>query len=122
MRTRGASRRSRRIRTLRSGPDRNETRSQIHNRRRNEKRRDPPRAMFQKRPVFALNHFERSDTAADVNTNVFGRLRRYLELGRFEGILSRANGKLNKPPHFLDFFLIDELTRLEPLNLSRDRA
>ena len=68
--------------------------------------------------IFAFDDFERTDTAADVDTDRFRRFRRDLEPGRFQSILSCANGKLNKPTHLLDFFLLDELAGIKNLDLA----
>jgi hypothetical protein len=78
--------------------------------------------MFQESTILTLNHFERTDTAPDIDADRLRRFRRDLEPGRFQGVLSCANSELNKPPHLLDFFLVDELTRIETPDFACNSA
>ena len=81
-----------------------------------------PRSVFQQRLVLALDHLEPADAAADIDADFLGDLRRHLQSGILQGEIRRRDGELDKPPHLLDFFLLDILARIEILDLSRNPA
>ena len=74
--------------------------------------------MFEERLIFPLNHFEPADTAADVDTDTFGIFFRDFQAGLRHRIVSGGDRHLDKSPHLLDFFFLDELARIENLNLA----
>ena len=78
--------------------------------------------MFQQRLVFALDHFEPADAAADVDAHLFGDFRRTLQAGALEGEIRRRDGELDEPPHLLDFFFFDIIGRVEALDFSGNPA
>ena len=108
--------------SARAAADGNVTRCQVNNGGRDEKRRDAPRALFQQDLVFALDHLEPADAAADIHAHLFADVRGHLEAGIGEGEIRRRDGELDEPPHLLDLFFFDIGGRIEAFHLARNTA
>ena len=73
--------------------------------------------------MFPLDHLESADAAADIDAGTFGFFaRRNLESGTLEREIRRRDGQVDEPPHFLDFFFLDVVGRIEALDLAGDAA
>ena len=86
----------------------------------NEERRDPARAALDEGQVLALDGAEaadaRGDEHADAGRDVLGHRHRRI----VHGVLGRGDRELDEDVHLLDVFLVDELQRIEVLDLARD--
>src|SRR5215471_15952303 len=78
--------------------------------------------MLQKSLVFALDYFESTDTAANVDAHFFGAFGGNLQAGIGKGEIRRRDGELDESPHLLDLFFLDVERGVEPLHLSSDAA
>ena len=96
--------------------------SQVDDRGRNKKRRDAPRTVLQQGLVFALDHLEPADPAADVHPHLLGDFRGDLQAGILQGEIRRRDGELDEAPHLLDFFFLDVCGRVETLHFSGNPA
>jgi hypothetical protein len=78
--------------------------------------------MFEKGLVFALDDFKSADSAADVDTHVFGLGGVHPQASRTDGAIRRRDGELDESPHLLDFFFFDVAAWIESLDLAGDPA
>lgn len=78
--------------------------------------------MFQQIAVFALDDFKSANAAADVHPNRFRDIRCNLQARVLNREIAGGNRKVDEPPHLLDFFLVNELERIETLHLAGDPA
>ena len=122
VRAASAGRGGSRVRTLGAGSDGNVAGGQIDDGRGNEKRGDAAGAFFEQDLVFALDHFESADSAADIDAGEFCILGGYFQAGALHGEIRRRDGELDEAPHFLDFFFFDVVGRIETLDLAGDAA
>ena len=81
--------------------------------------RGPP---FEQRPVLALDHVESADAGADVHADTFGVLGRDLQAAGLHRFIRRREGEVDEAAHFLDFFFLDEIQRVEVLDLGGNLA
>src|SRR4051794_34025221 len=95
---------------------------QIDDARRNKERRDPAGAPFEQRPVLPFDHFESTDSASDIHTEVLGLslVLRKFQVCRLYGKLGRGHRKLNEPAHLLHVSFVDVAERIEILYFTRD--
>ena len=100
--------------------DRNLPRREVDDGRRNEERRDAPRAAVEIRLVLALDRAEPADAGRDEHADTRRVRGRDLQARVVHGELRCRNGVLDEDVHLLDIFLLDELQRIEPLHLARD--
>src|ERR1019366_243880 len=122
MRAGRASGRRGRIRPFGAAADRYMARSQINNGGGNKKGRNAPGSVRQQRQVLPFDYLEPADPAADINSHTLFVFRRYFQAGTRQGEIRRRNGELDEAPHLLDFFFLDVLRGVEPLDFSRDLA
>src|SRR5258708_30494552 len=72
--------------------------------------------------MFALDDVESADAGADVHSDALGIFRSDFQGGHLEGFIGGGEGQVNEAPHFLDFFFLDEVQRIEVLDLGGDLA
>src|SRR5687767_8736725 len=108
------------VRALGAEPDRHLTGREVDDRRRDEERGDLARATLEQRRVLALDGRESADAGADADADVGRELWRDLKLRVVHRELGGGDGVLNEDVHFLDVFLLDELQRVEILDLRGD--
>lgn len=70
--------------------------------------------------MFALDHLESADAAADVNTDLFGHLGRYFQPSGSYREFSRRHRELYEAAHLLNIFFVDILKRVKILDLPGD--
>jgi hypothetical protein len=85
-----------------------------------EERRDATGAGGEELCVLALNDFECSDAAADVDTYAFGDLGGDFEGGLFDGEVGGGEGELDEAAHLLEVFAVDEVFRDEVFDFAGD--
>ena len=78
--------------------------------------------MLQKIAVFALDHFESADAAADVDTDRLGDIRCDLRSPNLHRKVARGDSEVDEPAHLLDFFLVNVMERIEVLDFTGDAA
>src|SRR5579871_4404465 len=122
MRTGGTSCRRGLVRSLGSVAHGNLSRRQIDNRRRNEKRRYLPRAALHQCGVFALDDIESTDPGANVHADTLIIFGSDLEAGALDGFIRGGKRQMDEASHFLDFFFLDVVQRVEVLDLGGDPA
>ena len=116
----GAGGTRRQVGPARVEPDGDLARCEVDDGRRDEERRDTPRAAFEKFLVFALDGLESADAGGNVDADAIGPLTRHLESRIVDGELRGGERVLDEDVHLLDVFLVDELQRIERLDLARD--
>src|SRR5215469_10463826 len=110
------------VRALRSEAHGNVAGGEVHDGGGNEERRDLARTAFEESSMFALDDVESADAGPDVDADALADCRSDFEAARLHRFLRRSEGKVNEAAHFLGFFFLDELQRVEVLNLSGDLA
>src|SRR5579864_124386 len=120
MRAGGASGRRRFIRALGAVAHRNLAGREIHDRRWNKERRYLARAAFDEVRVLAFDDVESADSRTDVHAYVFRILRRDLKAGGLHSFIRGGDGEVNEPGHLAGFFFLNELERIEVLDLGGD--
>ena len=118
----GAGRGRRFVRALGSEPHRDVAGGEVDDGGGNEEGRDLARAAFEKRFVLALDHVESADAGADVNADALGIFGRDLELRHLHGFIRRGDREVDEAAHFLDFFFLDEIQRIEVADFGGDLA
>src|SRR5258708_2070268 len=83
---------------------------------------DFARAAFEQRNVFALDDIESADAGADVNPDALIVLRRNLQGRHFHGFIGGCDRQVNEAAHLFNFFFLDEVQRVEVLDLGGDLA
>ncbi len=122
MRGSGASRSSGGIRPFRTIANGNLPRSQIDDRRRNEKRRNLVRAAVQQLAMFALNDVESADAGRNVDANLIQiRILRF-PVGGLHRKIRAGQRDLNETRHLLEFFFLDPLKGVEVLHFAGNLA
>ncbi len=122
MRAGGAGGRRRLVRSLGSVTHGNMPGRQIDNGGGNKEGRNLARAAFHERDVLAFDDVEPADARTDVNADALVILRRDLESRHFHGFIGGGDRHVNEAPHLLDFFFLDEVQRVEVLDLGGDLA
>src|SRR5215471_6458027 len=107
---------------LRSEAHGNVAGGKVHDGGRNKERRDLARTAFEESPMFALDDVESADAGADVDADAFVDSRSDFEAARLHRFLRRSKGEVDEAAHFLGIFFLDELQRVEVLNLGGDLA
>ena len=120
VRRRRAGGAGRRVRPLGAEPDRHLAGGQVDDRRRDEERRDLARAALEQRLVLALDGREPADARRDEDADARRVLRRHLQPRVVHRELRRRDRVLDEDVHLLDIFLLDELQRIEALDLAGD--
>src|SRR5260370_12634112 len=115
----GAGGGSRGVRTPRSGPDRDITRREIDDRRRDEKGRNAAGPLFEQNAILPLDDLESTNAASDVDTGAVGDFRVDLQTRLRHREIGGRDRKLDEAAHFLDVFPLDEVCRIEALHFSR---
>src|SRR5580658_255229 len=72
--------------------------------------------------MFAFDDVESSDPRADVHPYALVILRRNLQFRHFQRFIGGGDGHMNEAPHLLDFFFLDEIQRVEVLDLGGNLA
>src|SRR6266404_2136340 len=72
--------------------------------------------------MFALDHVEPANAAADVHAYSGGILFRHLKPGHPHGFHAGGKRQMDEAAHLLDLFLLDEVERIEALHLGGDGA
>src|SRR5579884_3284939 len=70
--------------------------------------------------MFAFDHIEATNAAADVYADPFFDLRGHLETGRLQSEFAGGDRKVNEAPHFFHFFFFNILEGIEALNFAGD--
>jgi hypothetical protein len=70
--------------------------------------------------VFALDGLEPADARCDIDADAIGQLAGHLEPRVVDGELRGRQRVLDEDVHLLDVFLVDELQRIEGLDLTGD--
>ena len=78
------------------------------------------RSAFEERRMLALDHVESADAGADVNADALGIFWRDLKPGHLHGFVGGGDGEVDEAAHLLDFFFLDELKRVEVMDLGGD--
>ena len=95
---------------------------QIDDCRGNEEGRYLARAAFHQRGMLALDDVETSDARADMDPNPFVILWSDFEAGHLHGFVRGRDSQMDETSHLFQFFFLDELQRVEVLDLGRDLA
>ncbi len=69
--------------------------------------------------MLTLNYVKPSDAGADKDAGPFGDFRRDPQASLLNGELGSRHAVLNKEPHFLELFFLDEPQRIKAFDLSR---
>ena len=72
--------------------------------------------------MLAFDDVEPSDPRADVNANAFVVLRSDLQFRHLQRLIRGGDAQMNEAPHLLNFFFLDEIQRVEVLNLGGNLA
>ena len=72
--------------------------------------------------VLALNHFKSTDAAAYVDTDLLGIFDAHVQARLDDGELRSRQGKLDEPPHLLDFFALNKVFWVEIMHFTGDAA
>src|SRR5207253_8740387 len=94
----------------------------VHDCRRNKEGRNSARAPVQQIAVLAFDHIETTDTGSDVHPDTSGKFGREFQPRHLHRLICRGQGEVDEAAHLLEFFLVDELQRVETLDLGRDLA
>src|SRR5581483_1344893 len=113
MRAGGARRAGGLVWPLRVPPDAHVPRGQVHDGRGYEEGRDLARAALQQCAVLTLDDVEPADAAADVDPDAVVDFRRDLQPGHADGFITGCHGQVDEPSHFLHFFFVNEIERVE---------
>src|SRR5882724_5900591 len=122
MRRSRTSRRRRRIRPLRSITNRNMSRRQIHDCRRNKKWRNLIWPAEKKFPVLAFDDVEPTNSRRNVNAHFFEIRLFGFPIGVLHCGIRCGERELDEPPHFFQFFFLNPAERIEVLHFAGDLA
>src|SRR5208283_2836780 len=113
-----ASRNRTGVRPFRTELDRDISGSQISDKHRNEKRRNPSVTLFQVGPVVMFNGRKTPHAGTDYNSNPFGIFPGNPETGILNCHCGSGNSQMDKTVHLLYFFGLDVISRLKSLYFS----
>ena len=89
----------------------------------NEERRDLARAAVEQVVVLALDDVESADAGADVDAGALGHFFVFdFVVGHAQGFIAGGDGQMNKARHLARFLLLDDLQRIEVLDLGGNPA
>ena len=114
----GARRRHGRVGALGAKAHRDLSGRQVHDRRENEERRDALGALLEQHAMFALDHLEAADAAADDDAHARGVVGPHDQAAGREGDVGGRDGELDEAPALLDVLAVDPPQRVEPFHLA----
>src|SRR5208282_287003 len=118
VRTAGAGRTSCLVRTLRAVTDADVPGGEVYDGCGDKKRRDFSRAALQQVVVLALDDVESADPGSNVHAHARAVLDLHVEPGIAHRFVRGGHRQVDKAAHLARFLLLDEIKRIEALNLG----
>src|ERR1700738_1591519 len=96
--------------------------SQIDNRGRNEKGRNPARPAVQQLAVLAFDDVQPADPGGNIHADFVEVRLLWFPVGHAHRKIRAGQSDLDEPPHFFQFFFLDPLEGVEVFHFTRDAA